>query len=83
MCNHNFFRQIFLIQSAPLAFKEKYLLDVLESLLKLLAFFFHVFRPLVCLVLEHGASLSQENLIMNDKLQIEGKKLLKKNDEEI
>ena len=66
-----------------MAYKEKYLLDVLESLLKLLSFFFHVFRPLVCLVLEHGASLTQEDLILNEKLRIEEKKLLKKDDEEI
>lgn len=72
-----------MIQSAPMAYKEKYLLDVLESLLKLLSFFFHVFRPLVCLVLEHGASLTQEDLILNEKLRIEEKKLLKKDDEEI
>jgi len=76
-------RQIFLIQSAPMAYKEKYLLDVLESLLKLLSFFFHVFRPLVCLVLEHGSSYTQEDFILNEKLRNEEKKLLKKDDEEI
>jgi len=75
-------RQAFLIQSAPMAYKEKYLLDVMESLLKLLSFFFHVFRPLVCLVLEHGASLSDQDLILNEKLRCEEKRLLKRDEED-
>merc|ERR1719471_2513598 len=70
-------RQAFLIQSAPMAYKEKYLMDVMESLFKLLSFFFHIFRPLVCLVLETGASLSQEDLSLDNKLRSEEKKLLK------
>ena len=74
-------RQVFLIQSPPMAYKEKYLMDVMESLFKLLSFFFHVFRPLVCLVLEHGASLSHDDFILNAKLQSEHKKLLKRDEE--
>ena len=64
-----------------MAYKEKYLMDVMESLFKLLSFFFHVFRPLVCLVLEHGASLSHDDFILNAKLQSEHKKLLKRDEE--
>merc|ERR1712227_274720 len=75
-------RQAFLIQSAPMAYKEKYLLDVMESLLKLLSFFFHVFRPLVCLVLKHGASFSDQDLILNEKLRCEEKRLLKRDEED-
>jgi len=74
-------RQIFLIQSEPMDYKEKYLMDVLESLFKLLSFFFHVFRPLVCLVLIQGASITQETLFLNDKLRYEEKKLLKTDEE--
>lgn len=75
-------RQVFLIQSPPMAYKEKYLMDVMESLFKLLSFFFHIFRPLVCLVLETGASFSHEDLSLDNKLRSEEKKLLK-TDEEI
>ena len=70
-----------MIQAAPMAYKEKYLVDVMESLFKLLSFFFHVFRPLVCIVLDHGASLS-EDYLLDEKLRSEEKKLLKKDEEE-
>ena len=34
--------------------KDRWLLDVLQSVGHLLSFFFHVFRPLVCAVLDMG-----------------------------
>merc|ERR1711874_824280 len=77
-------RQIILIRSAPMAYNEKYVLDIAESLLKLLSYFYHVFRPLVCLVLEHAASVQSDNeFIINEKFQIEEKKLIpRRGDEE-
>jgi len=76
-------RQIILIRSAPMAYNT-YVLDIAESLLKLLSYFYHVFRPLVCLVLEHAASIqSDAQFIINEKFQIEEKKLIpRKGDEE-
>ena len=77
------FRQIILIRSAPMAYNEKYILDIAESLLKLLSFFYHVFRPLVCLVLEHAASVQSDNqFILNEKFQIEERKLISRRGDE-
>jgi len=72
-------RQIILIRSAPMAYNEKYVLDIAESLLRLLSFFYHIFRPLVCLVLQHAASVqSDAEFILNEE-----KKLIpRKGDEE-
>merc|ERR1711953_100901 len=76
-------RQIILIRSAPMAYNT-YVLDIAESLLKLLSYFYHVFRPLVCLVLAHAASIqSDAKFIINEKFQIEEKKLIpRRGDEE-
>ena len=62
-----------------MAYNEKYFLDIAESLLKLVSFFYHIFRPLVCLVLEHAASVqSDAEFILNEE-----KKLIpRKGDEE-
>ena len=58
--------------------------DIAVFPLKLLSYFYHVFRPLVCLVLEHAASVqSDAEFILNEKFQIEEKKLIpRKGDEE-
>jgi len=47
-------RQILTMTSSHMTHKDRWLLDVLQSVGHLLSFFFHVFRPLVCKVLDMG-----------------------------
>ena len=68
-----------------LLYKDKWLLDLLQSSFKLFSFFLHIFRPLVSLVLEHGYSLSvgHTDFIKNSQYSNEVKQLLSiKNEDE-
>ena len=58
--------------------------DIAEVPLKLLSYFYHVFRPLVCLVLEHAASVhSDAEFILKEKIQIKEKKLISRSGDEV
>jgi len=43
---------LLVIFSYTLNTRDKWLLDIFQSLFHLISYFFHVFRPLVCMVLD-------------------------------
>jgi len=47
-----FIRHLLVIFSYTLNTRDKWLLDIFQSLFHLISYFFHVFRPLVCMVLD-------------------------------
>merc|ERR1719154_519232 len=49
-----FVRHFLAIFCDPISYRDRWILDVVQSLFLLISYFSHIFRPLVCLVLDPG-----------------------------